>query len=156
MPVFHYLHLRTFAHGTEDPEKVRRAMAVIASDEKLSPAETPVEGSHGNRIVILEIEVRSAKAERALFANLSRDDPAGFAKLEHELERRLDENLNFHVLLDKQEASLGRIVLATDDDAVTVRAKVRSFGKSSDSQARAREDVRTLLGRSRSPGIATD
>lgn len=127
MAVFHYVQLRAFAHATEDPEKVRLAMRTVAGEDKVAFEEAPVEGSHGNRILILEADVRSAPAAKRLFRTLARDDPEGFARVREEAARRLDENLNFHLRLDKQEACLGNLRLSATDDAITVRAKVRSF-----------------------------
>lgn len=127
MAVFHYVQLRAFAHATEDPEKVRLAMRTAACDGKVAFEESSVEGSHGNRILILEADVRSAPAAKRLFRTLARDDPEGFARVREEAAQRLDENLNFHLRLDKQEACLGRLRLGATDDAITVRAKVRSF-----------------------------
>lgn len=126
--MFHYLRFRAFAHETEDPAKVLAALRTAAQDEDTSVEETRVEGSHGNRILILEGEVRSAAAQRRVFAALERDDPAGYATLARTLRKRLDENQNLHWRLDKQKAARGQIVLAQDDDAIVVRAKLRSFG----------------------------
>lgn len=125
--MFHYLRYRAFAHETEDREKVRAALRHAAQDEKISFEEEAVEGSHKNRILILEGETRSAPAIKRFFATLLRDDPAGFARLQEEAARRLDENLNFFLRLDKQEAYLGRLALASDEDAITVRGKIRSW-----------------------------
>lgn len=129
MAVFHYLHLRAFAHATEDPEKVRRALRQAAHDEagKLPVEETVVDGANGNRIVILEAEQRSSPAAKRLFEALARDDPQGFSRLVAERGRRMDEHLNFHLRLDKQQALAGRTVLAQDEDAIAVRGKIRSF-----------------------------
>ncbi len=129
MATFHYLHLRTFAHATEDAGKVREALRRAAQDDagKLALEETPVEGANGNRIVIVEAEQRSSPAAKRLFEALARDDPAGFARVVAEQRRRLDEHLNFHLRLDKQEAYAGRVVLAPGEDAITVRGKLRSF-----------------------------
>lgn len=127
MATFHYLHFRTFAHETEDPEKVRAALRNAAHVEDLAPEETQVEGSHKNRILLLEAEVRSAPAAKRVFAALARDDPDGFGRLREEAPQRVDEHLNFYFRLDKQEAYLGRLLLTQGDDAITVRAKIRSF-----------------------------
>lgn len=127
MATFHYLHFRTFAHETEDPEKVKAALRHAAHVEALAPQETRVEGSHKNRILFLEAEVRSAPAAKRLFQSLARDDPQGYARLRSEATQRVDENLNFYFRLDKQEAYQGRCVLVAHDDAITVRAKIRSF-----------------------------
>lgn len=128
MAVFHYVHLRAFAHETEDPARVLAALRNAAQDEKARFEETRADGSHGNRIGILDGEVRSAPAQKRMLAALARDDPAGFAHVASTLRERVDENLNLHFRLDKQEAYLGRVMLAKDDDAITVRGKIRSFG----------------------------
>lgn len=128
MATFHYLQLRAFAHETEDPAKVRQALANAAQGGEVPWSETQVEGSHKNRIVILEGELKSAPAAKRLFQGLARDDPQGFRRLREEADRRIDEHLNFYLRLDKQEAFLGRLRLAQDEDAITVRGKIRFFG----------------------------
>lgn len=146
MALFHYLHLRAFAHETEDPARVKQALANVAQGAALDLAETRVEGSHGNRILILEGQAKAGQTERQLFRALERDAPGTLARLREEAPRRLDEHLNFHVRLDKQEAFAGRLVLATGDDAVTVRGKVRSFPKrGADPQAEAARAVDAFL-----------
>lgn len=127
MGLFHYVHFRAFAHETEDRAKVLAAVRHAAHDERASIGETAVDGSHGNRIAILETDVKSAPAAKQLFASLARDDPAGFERVVATMRERVDENLNFHLRLDKQDAFAARTVLASDDDAITVRAKIRSF-----------------------------
>ncbi|HVM45911.1 MAG TPA: RNA-binding domain-containing protein [Candidatus Thermoplasmatota archaeon] len=128
MALFHYVHFRAFAHETEDEGKVRAALLHAAQDARASVQETRVDGSHGNRILILETDVRSGAAEKHVFSALARDDPGGFERVARTLRERVDENLSFHLRLDKQEAFGGRSVLATDDDAITVRGKIRLFG----------------------------
>ena len=51
---------RAFCHETEDPEKVRRAVRNAAHADSATVEETPVEGAHGNRVLILETTVKSA------------------------------------------------------------------------------------------------
>jgi len=125
--VFHYLALRAFAHETEDPARVKTALRFAAHDERVALEETHVEGSHGNKIVILETEVKAAPAVKKLFGQLATDDPRGFEQLLRTWRERVDDNLNFHLRLDKQDAARGRMALAQDDDAITVRGKIRSF-----------------------------
>lgn len=127
MATFHYIHLRTFCHASEDAEKVRKALRSVAHAESLDIDETPVEGSHKNRILILEAQTKSAASAKALFLALRADDPEGYARVRGDPERRVDENLNLHLRLDKQAAYAGATRLAADEDAITVRAKIRSF-----------------------------
>lgn len=149
MAVFHYLHLRTFAHETEDPQKVRRALDNAVQGAEVAWTETNAEGGHRNRILILDGEVKSAPAVKRLFESLARDDPDGFHRLVEESARRVDEHLNFHLRIDKQEACMGRTVLARDEDAITVRGKVRIFGTRRDGvgEAAAAHEVRAFLER---------
>jgi RNA binding exosome subunit len=125
--VFHYVHLRAFAHETEAPERVLAALRTAAQDEDAQIQETRVEGSHGNRILILDGEVKSAPSVKRMLAALRRDDPAGFEHVASTARERVDENLNLHFRLGKQEAYAGKVMLAKDDDAITVRGKLRSF-----------------------------
>lgn len=147
MALFHYLHLRAFAHETEDPEKVKQALRTVAQSPDLAVEETRVDGSHGNRILILEAQVKAGQTERRVFAALARDDPGSLDRLRREAPRRLDEHLNFHVRLDKQEAYAGTLRLTTSDDAVTVRGKLRSFPKKGvDPAAEASQALDAFLG----------
>lgn len=125
--MFHYLHLRAFAHETEDPEKVKQALTRAAQGADVAWEETAVEGSNKNRILILEGEMKSGPAAKRVFEALLRDDPDGFRRVRAEASKRLDEHLNFYLRLDKQEAFQGRTILAQDEDAITLRGKIRSF-----------------------------
>lgn len=154
MAVFHYLALRAFAHETEDVEKVRQALRNVAHVPDIALEETQVEGSHGNTIRILEAMVKSAQAERALFRDIERDAPGASAQMSFEAPKRLDEHLNFFLRLDKQAAFAGRFVLAADDDAITVRGKVRSFpAKGEDPALQALQALRDLLKRAALSGL---
>lgn len=139
--------LRAFAHETEDPAKVKDALRAAAQDERIAPKETFVDGSHGNRIVILESEVKSAPAVKRMFAQLAADDPEGFAHVVRTARERIDDHLNLHFRLDKQEAARGRLRVASDDDAITVRGKLRSFEskRSASSHEGPIRDLETFL-----------
>ena len=147
MATFHYLSLRAFAHETEDPARVRAALQHVVAGAEVSVEETAVEGSHKNRIRILEAELKSAPAVKRVFAALAADDPRGWARLLREVDQRLDENLNFYLRLDKQAAYQGRTMLAGDDDAITVRGKIRSFQskRSGEAQQGAHADLLEFL-----------
>ena len=145
MAAFHYVHLRAFAHETEDPERVREAVRRAAQSEKQELGETQVEGSHKNRIRILEADLKNAASARRMFLAFAKADPRGFARVAAEADRRMDENLNFYFRLDKQEAYLGRLALTDGDDAITVRAKIKSYQSRKSDTVQA-EALATLTG----------
>ena len=123
MPDFHHVNFRTFAHATEDLEKVNAALRFVSGD--VAATETPVEGSHGNPIVIVEATLSRAADIRAFWARVA--EAGHLPKLLGEVESRLDEGGVFFLRFSKQAAYEGRLELARDDDAIQVRAKPASF-----------------------------
>jgi RNA binding exosome subunit len=120
--MFHRLEFRVYTHATEDEDKVRKALDFASGGAEVVEAAT--EGHHGNPIRILEATVERPVAIRAFFGRLPKED---VERLLAEADRRLDEDLFFHLRLDKQEAYQGRLSLADDDDIITVRGKAASF-----------------------------
>lgn len=102
---------------------MKQALAFVAGDAP--PSETPVEGSHGNPIVIIEATVSRAADIRAFWARVA--EAGHLQKLLSEVESRLDEGGVFFMRFSKQAAFEGRLELARDDDAIQVRAKPASF-----------------------------
>lgn len=140
VPDFHYVALRASAHATEDPAKVRAALATLVGDAPVR--ETAVEGSHGNPILLLEATAERAADVKAFWRRVA---DAGLApRLLDELDRRLDDEGLFFVRFSKQAAALGRIELSQDDDAIQARAKPRSYPASREG---ARRVLEATLGR---------
>ena len=120
---FHWLRLRATAHATEDPERVRRAMAFVSGlDAEAFDAATeatPVEAHHGGDVVFFETLLKRAGEVRPCIARLleaSKD-------LASEVEARTDDDGVFYLRFDKQAAFLGRLTPTHGDDAVQVRIK---------------------------------
>ncbi len=120
--MFHRLEFRVYTHATEDEAKVRKALDFATGGAEV--VETATEGHHGNPIRILEATVERPGAIRAFFGRLPKED---VERLAAEADRRLDEDLFFHLRLDKQEAYQGRLSLADHDDIIAVRGKAASF-----------------------------
>jgi len=119
---FHGLNFRAFVHSTEDEERVVKAMAFASGASEVS--RTKSSGYHGNPITILEATVKRRKEIDAFFGRLGK---IAIEELVRTLERRIDDDCSFFLRLDKQEAYLGRLVLAEKDDVVAVRAKVKAY-----------------------------
>jgi len=119
---FHYLSFRTFCQATEDEEKVVQALKFVSGVDAVE--RNASEGYHGNKIVVLEGAIRSKKRIDAFFGRLSNSD---IAKILETLEQRVDEECALFFRLDKQEAYLGRLILAKSEDVISVRAKVECY-----------------------------
>jgi RNA binding exosome subunit len=122
MAMFHRLEFRVHAHATEDEARVRQALDFATGGAEVE--ETVAEGHHGNPIRVLQASLGRPAEIRAFFARLP---PQDIERLVAEADRRLDDDLFFHLRLDKQEAYRGRLALADHDDVIAVRGKVASF-----------------------------
>lgn len=134
---FHYVQFRTFAHATEDEARVRDALVHVIGDPEVDVNVSSAEGHHGNPILLLEAELKNRPTIDAFFHRVA-EDPHRYGMLVDQMERRLDDNNTFYLRFAKQPAYRGDLVLAQEEDAVLVRAKVAAF------PAKRERAVRTL------------
>jgi len=118
------MHFRAFCHATEDEAKVAQAMKFASGAEEITREVT--EGYHGNPIVILEVFIKEKRRSRDFFSRLEEDE---IKEIIASLTKRMDEDCNLYLRLDKQEAYQGKLKMTTSDDAIAVRAKVESYPK---------------------------
>jgi RNA-binding protein len=118
------MHFRAFRHATEDEAKVVQAMKFASGAEEITREVT--EGYHGNPIIILEVFIKEKRRSRDFFSRLEEEE---IKEIIASLGKRMDEDCNLYLRLDKQEAYLGNLKMTTSDDAIAVRAKVESYPK---------------------------
>jgi RNA binding exosome subunit len=118
------MHFRAFCHATEDEANVVQAMKFASGAEEITREVT--EGYHGNPIVILEVFIKEKRRSRDFFARLEEDE---IKEIIASLGKRMDEDCNLYLRLDKQEAYSDKLKMTTSDDAIAVRAKVESYPK---------------------------
>jgi RNA-binding protein len=117
-PPIAYLDIRVFAHATEDPAKVQKAV------QNLLPAElaqtlvfekTNCTGHHGNPIILFTTKLEDKK----LLPKMVEKIGAGLSVLDkEELQRDLKlhvEKGNLYLRFDKQSAFLGAIRFSQND-----------------------------------------
>lgn len=124
------VQLSTVAHATEDAGKVEMAMLntlPVDLRDSTSISRQNLKGHHGNPMVMLTIRMSRGKAVKSVIQNLF---TMMIMNEKHEVnldfENLLDENGNFYVRLDKQEALKGKIKLATRDP-IRIKMKARMF-----------------------------
>jgi RNA binding exosome subunit len=132
---FAEISVETFVNATEDPDKVKHALTVLFGTEWEISTET-VDGSFGNPIVLMRIRLhRKGDVDKVLRRML------GFEFISHSLDRvddRLDDNMVYHVRLDKASSYLGEPRLWNGGEAIEIRIKVVTY-------PRSREEALTLL-----------
>jgi RNA-binding protein len=122
------VHFRVFCHATEDEAKVVQALKFASGAEDITREVT--EGYHGNPIIILEVFIKEKRRSKDFFSKLSEDE---LQEIIGTLEKRMDDDCNLYLRLDKQEAYLGNLKMTASDDAIAVRAKVESYPKKRES-----------------------
>lgn len=137
MTDFHSIRFRTFAHATEDVDRVEEALAFAAGDEPEVKV-TEAEGHHRNPIRILTAEFEKAAPIDAFWERLA-EEPGIVRTLRNDLDNRVDEDCNLYLRLSKQSAARERLRVATTDDVIRVQAKVAAYPAKPES---ARETLR--------------
>jgi RNA binding exosome subunit len=113
-----YIDVRTFAHATEDTDKVQMALLKTLSTEAGETVvlkESNLTGHHGNPIVLFEARIKEKDAVREVFRKLS----SGLSMMDKEL---LGDEITWHLekgnlylRLDKQSAYLNELRLCETD-----------------------------------------
>jgi len=133
--MIHYIHLRTIAQATEDPEKVRSALKLLlpppgqlAKKDSITVHETVTTGYHGNSIIVMEAELKQNKDCQYVIDRIREHlGPAGISRLVAELPQRVDYDCNLYIRFNKQEAYLGKLMTTTKSDSILVRIKIKAY-----------------------------
>ncbi len=123
--MFHWIEFRAFCHATEEEERVATALRTVAADAELR--REALEGHFGNPLVVLTARVDGASAVRAAWRRIA--TALGPDEVLRDLSNRIDEDLVYHLRLDKQKAYLGAIELPGSADVIAMRGKVAAFPK---------------------------
>lgn len=124
-----WIDLETFAHATEDPEKVFNALSFLLPEglERQVSRKT-VLGHYHNEIIIYRVRVSDKKSIQKLLDLLSeRIDEKDKKRLFDYFDQRLDDSGTFYLRFDKQEAFKGNLKLSEDEDVIRVRIKFSAY-----------------------------
>ncbi|MFB6133842.1 MAG: RNA-binding protein [Halanaeroarchaeum sp.] len=132
----HYVDLRAFSYGTEDDDRVERAL------RELLPEDAAIEravstGHHGDRIVVMSARVERADQMRHVFDRLRQ--AALLEEIAESIGDRVNENNALFVHLDKQVAYRGEVRLGT---GISLRAKIEAYPAT---REKALDNVRSLF-----------
>ncbi len=119
--------LSTFAHATEDIEKVRTAMMnILPKDAKIDSKN--MEGHHGNPIILLETKISKKSQVRDWWKNFSEKIGAkGIEKILESLPENIDDSCHLCLRLEKKSAHLGEYVLTAGGDPIHVKLKIGTW-----------------------------
>ena len=112
------IEISLFAHATEDPEKVVKALQNILPDKRVE--EVPLhkkrlKGDYGNPIIYYKVKVTKSDMVEAILKKMGKNLPQRDRDLlDMDLERRLDRG-NFYIRLDKQSAYIEKYKICNAD-----------------------------------------
>lgn len=150
--MIHYIHLRTIAQATEDPEKVRSALKLLlpppgqlAKKDSITVHDTVTTGYLGNSIIVMEAELKKNKDCQYVVDRIREHlGPAGISQLAAELPQRVDDDCTLYIRFNKQEAYLGKLMTTTKSDSILVRIKIKAYPARAD---KAIQVALSLLGK---------
>jgi len=124
------IEVRSFAHATEDPDKVMEATKRIFPTDSLEEVEfrrTSLKGHYGNPITLFEAKIKEEKTIKGLIDNLfPRISAVDKESLLREIGSHVEKG-SLYLRLDKQAALHGDIKLCTADP-IRVRIHFKKGG----------------------------
>jgi len=114
-----FIELQVFAHATEDPDKVTKAIRNMFPSihrDEVSFSQSSLKGHHGNPIMLFKTKIQKKPIIYAFIENLSSQLADESKKmLFMNIERHLDDKGSLFIRLDKQSALLNKLELEYED-----------------------------------------
>ena len=124
------IEVRSFAHATEDPDKVMEATKRIFPTDSLEEVEfrrTSLKGHYGNPITLFEAKIKEEKTIKGLIDNLfPRISAVDKESVLREIGLHVEKG-SLYLRLDKQAALHGDVKLCTADP-IRVRIRFKKGG----------------------------
>jgi len=123
---FHYILLRTFCYPTEIRKTVRKSLVFIAcgehgEDMPANVEERPLEGSFGDKIIIMEIKIDRARDIKEFCRR-------AFPMLDvANIDTRIDNNLFLNLRFSKEKAAEGHMDFAHDGNIIFLKGKIKAY-----------------------------
>ncbi len=122
----HYLQLRTLKYPTEDPDKVEKAIenALDLDTEELQEKleRQKVESQHGGEITRYSYRTKRWSQVKTLIRKIFNQ-----LKAPEDLEKYLNDEGDFFLRLNKQEAYRGNLETTKSGDAIHIKVKIASY-----------------------------
>lgn len=121
----HHITFRTNVAATESDDRVKNALSLFLFDNDIKATQT--EGHFGNPITILEGKDRGKDCVRFMELIKSNLNENELETLKEERCERVDDDCCFHIRFDKQAAFEGKVKIASSQDAIVAKIKLKAF-----------------------------
>ncbi|MDZ4172384.1 MAG: RNA-binding protein [Methanobacteriaceae archaeon] len=123
--MIHNISYRVFIQATENKKKVEEALNTIFS--LASPEIEETEGYYNNPVTILSQKITKKREIKEFIKKLLEMDKEDIIEISHDFQRKIDDNGNFFLRFDKQEAFLGNWKVVEHGDAIHVKIKIAAY-----------------------------
>lgn len=123
--MIHNISYRTFVYGTENEEKVKKAVNTLFPNS--SPQKEYTEGYYKNPVLILHDKIEKKSIIKDFIKTLKDIPPSDAEKILHDLERKMDDKANLFLRFDKQRAYLDELKVVEHGDSIHVKIKIAAY-----------------------------
>ncbi|MCE5214071.1 MAG: exosome protein [Methanobacterium sp.] len=122
--MIHNISYRTFVNGTENEEKVRKAVKTLFPNSL--PQKEYIEGYYKNPVLVLHGKIVK-KQDIKDFISTIKDQKSTRLKILNELDKKLDDKGNLFLRFDKQKAYLGEFKIIEHGDSIHLKIKIAAY-----------------------------
>lgn len=123
--MIHNLSYRTFVYGTENKEKVKKAIQTLFPSSQ--PQETLTEGYYKNPVLILHHKIQKKSQIKDFIKILQEMRYPDKKRVLRDLDNKMDSKGNLFLRFDKQRAYLGQLKIAEHGDSIHVKIKMAAY-----------------------------
>jgi len=123
--MIHSISYRTFVYGTENEEKVKKAIKTLFPNS-LPQLET-TEGYYGNPVLILHDKIEKKRDIKDFIQILNEVEPSDKKRILYKLESKMDDRGNLFLRFDKQKAYLAELKIVEHGDSIHVKIKMAAY-----------------------------
>ncbi|MEN6591621.1 MAG: RNA-binding protein [Methanobacterium sp.] len=121
--MIHNVSYRTFVYGTENEEKVKKAVKTLFPNS--SPQKEYTEGYWKNPVLILHDKIEKKREIKDFIETLQ--DTSTADKIRKDLDRKMDDKGNLFLRFDKQRAYLDELEIVEHGDSIHVKIKIAAY-----------------------------
>lgn len=123
--MIHYIAYRAFVYGTENEEKVRKAIRTLFPNSKLQ--KESIKGYYKNPVLILHGKIDKSGEIKDFIQKIKNLKQSDRHKILDDLERKTDDKGNLFLRLHKQRAYLGELKLTEHGDSIHLKIKMAAY-----------------------------
>ena len=123
--MIHNISYRTFVYGTENEEKVRKAVKTLFPNS--SPQQEYIEGYYQNPVLILHDKIEKKREIKDFIVKMEHLPSSYRNKILDDLDRKMDDKGNLFLRFDKQKAYLDELEVVEHGDSIHVKIKIAAY-----------------------------